>query len=150
MLTSAGVNLGLKVNSITTGPADVTISGTQEAEIFGASSQNVTFASGASGTLKLDASTAYTGNVSGLTVSDMLDLANLTYGPNMTVGYSGTSASGVLSVSNGSQTAKIALLGNYMASTFTLGSDGHGGTNVVDPPKIAAAPLLATSQLLHA
>jgi enterochelin esterase-like enzyme len=32
-----------------------------------------------------------------------------------------------------SHTANIALLGNYMASTFVTSRDGHGGTNVVDP-----------------
>ena len=53
-LSGAAANLGLKVNSITTGPAALTISGTSEAEIFGASSQNVAFASGADGMLKLE------------------------------------------------------------------------------------------------
>ena len=55
-------------------------------------------------------------------LGDTLDLANVAFGPNTTVGYSGTAAGGTLTVTNGSQTANIALLGNYMASTFTLGS----------------------------
>ena len=149
-LSGAAANLGLKVNSITTGPAALTISGTSEAEIFGASSQNVAFASGADGTLKLDSALSYTGSVSGLTANDTLDLSNLTYGPNMTVGYSGTAAGGVLSIGNGSQAAHIALLGNYLASTFTLSGDGHGGTNVVDPPMLASIPLISTPKSLPA
>jgi hypothetical protein len=32
-------------------------------------------------------------------------------------------------------TAKITLEGNYTNSTFTLSSDGHGGTIAIDPPK---------------
>jgi ELWxxDGT repeat protein len=135
-LAKSGAVLGVKVNAISTGPAAITISGTSEAEIFGASSQNVTFASGAAGALKLDAATAYTGKISGLTKSDMLDLSNLAYGSKMTVGYTGTSAGGTLSVSNGAQTAKIALIGNYASSSFTaacLASDGHGGTTVTPP-----------------
>jgi hypothetical protein len=143
--SGAAANLKVKVNTISTGAASVTISGTQEAEIFGASSQKVTFASGASGTLKLDAAQSFTGKISGLTASDTIDLANLAYGAQMTAHYSGTSTGGTLSVGNGTQTDLIALLGNYTSSAFTLSSDGHGGTNVVDPPKLAPAPLIATS-----
>jgi Ca2+-binding RTX toxin-like protein len=37
----------------------------------------------------------------------------------------------------------IALLGNYIASTFAAPSDGHGTTSVVDPPLVGgAAPLI--------
>ena len=114
------------------------------AEIFGASSQNVTFAPGANGTLKLDAATAYGGSVSGLTLGDTLDLVNLSYRPDMAAAFSGNATEGVVSVSNGAITADITLFGNFTGSTFTLGSDGKGGTTVTDPPMIGAAPLLAT------
>jgi hypothetical protein len=123
----------------------VTISGTQEAEIFGASPLNAIFAAGASGVLKLDAASSYTGAVSGLTPTDTLDLASLAFGANMTVGYSGTASGGTLTVGNGTQSANIALLGNYLASTFVLSSDGHGGTFVVDPPQAQTAALLTTT-----
>jgi len=147
--TKAAANLGVKVNAISTGPASVTLTGMQEAEIFGASSQKVTFTSGDDEALRLDAAQSFTGKISGFTSDnagpDLLDLANLAFGPHMTVGYSGTSAGGTLTIGNGTQTDKIALLGNYMASTFTLLNDWHGGTNViVDPPKIAATPLIAS------
>lgn len=66
------------------------------------------------------AATAYSGSVSGLTPGDTLDLASLAYGSNMTAGFSGNMAGGVLSVSNGAQTADITLFGNFMASAFTL------------------------------
>jgi len=46
---------------------------------------------------------------------------------------SGTASGGTLTATDGSHTANIALLGDYMASTFVTSSDGHGGTNVVDP-----------------
>jgi hypothetical protein len=35
-------------------------------------------------------------------------------------------------VADGTHTANIALLGNYMASSFVASSDGHGGT-FIDP-----------------
>src|SRR5208337_3641861 len=125
-LAGAAAILGLKVNSNTTGPADVTISGTSQAEIFGASSQNVIFAAGASGTLKLDSALNYAGNISGLSAGDTIDLTDLAYGPNMTVAYSVTNTGGTLSVSNGTETAYIALLGNYLPSEFAASRDGQG------------------------
>jgi hypothetical protein len=48
-------------------------------------------------------------------------------------------------VTDGSHSAKIALLGNYLASTFTTSSDGHGGTNVIDPPLSASTHPLSLS-----
>ena len=56
---------------------------------------------------------------------------------------------GILSVSDGTHTANIALLGNYMASSFVASSDGHGGTSVVDPPGGSASqvPLLTNLTL---
>ena len=50
--------------------------------------------------------------------------------------YSGDASGGALTVTDGSHSANIALLGNYLASTFVPTSDGHGGTNVIDPPVI--------------
>ena len=62
--------------------------------------------------------------------------------------YSGDASGGTLTVTDGSHTAQIALLGNYLASTFVASSDGHGGTMVVDPalPTSSAAASLAPSQ----
>jgi hypothetical protein len=37
-----------------------------------------------------------------------------------------------------SHIAKIALLGNYLASTFVASSDGYGGTNIIDPATAAS------------
>ena len=39
----------------------------------------------------------------------------------------------------------LALLGQYTAASFTLASDGHGGTLVFDPPAGNASPLLVAS-----
>ena len=41
---------------------------------------------------------------------------------------------GTLHVTDGTYTANVALLGNYMASTFVASSDGHGGAVVIEPP----------------
>ena len=89
---------------------------------------------GTTGTVKLDDSLAFTGRVSGLTAADALDLSDVSYGVNTRSSFSGTTKGGTLTVTDGSHTAKIALLGNYLSSGWTLSGDGNGGTVVVDPP----------------
>jgi len=101
-------------------------------EIDGASGQSVTFA-GTTGTLKLDDALAFTGQVSGLAGSDALDLADVSYGANTTATFLGNANGGTLTVSDGTQTANIALVGNYLSSNWDLSGDGNGGTIVVDP-----------------
>ena len=102
-------------------------------EIKGNGTQLATFA-GTTGTLVLDDAVAFRGQISGLTGSDALDLADVKYGSTTTATFSGNAGGGTLTVSNGSQTANIALVGDYLHSGWTLSSDGHGGTVVVDPP----------------
>jgi hypothetical protein len=46
-------------------------------------------------------------------------------------------------VTDGTHKANIALLGNYMASTFAPSSDGHGGTNLVDHASTDQTSLVA-------
>jgi hypothetical protein len=38
-----------------------------------------------------------------------------------------------LTVSDGLHAQSLALLGQYMASSFSMASDGHGGTLITDP-----------------
>ncbi len=70
----------------------------------------------------------------GLTGSDALDLVDVSYGVNTTATFLGNADGGILTVTDGTHTAHIALVGNYLSSTWTLSSDGNGGTVVVDPP----------------
>lgn len=44
-------------------------------------------------------------------------------------------------MSDGTNTANIALLGQYMAGSFATASDGHGGTMITDPPVQAQTQL---------
>jgi hypothetical protein len=55
------------------------------------------------------------------------------------------SADGTLHVTDGAHSANIALLGNYMASTFVASSDSHGGTSVIDPPALGGVAPLVTA-----
>jgi hypothetical protein len=131
---------GLTLASAVTGTGSAVIaSGTLDAQA--AFSQNVAF-TGATGTLELAQSQAYAGAISGFSHSGgtALDLTDIAFGGATKASYSGTTASGVLTVTDGSHTAHIALTGDYTTSTFTAASDGHGGTSVVDPAR-GPAPL---------
>ncbi|MGY3589497.1 autotransporter passenger strand-loop-strand repeat protein [Bradyrhizobium sp. USDA 4341] len=109
-------------------------------ELTGASSATVAF-QGSTGTLKLDNSASFAGTVAGMTGSDAIDFANISFANVHTPSFSGNASGGTLTVTDGTVTASIALLGNYMASTFTTSSDGHGGTLVVDPPAMQVSQL---------
>src|SRR5665213_1074362 len=108
-------------------------------ELTGADSLYVEFL-GPTGTLMLDHSTEFNGQVlnlagnGNLPSSDQLDLRDIGFGPGTTVGYAGTSVGGILTVSDAqNHTAHITLAGDYTSSTFSLSSDGSGGTIVIDP-----------------
>ena len=110
-------------------------------ELTGADSGSITF-SGATGTLVLDHSSSFTGKLINLTgngnplSSDQIDLKDVAFGSGTTYSYAGNSSGGVLTISDAQHhTANISLVGNYTDSTFTLSSDGQGGTIAIDPPK---------------
>jgi len=124
--------------------APVTIGAAQTVEIASSYSGVATFAA-PTGILKLDTSTAFTGTIGGqLAIGDVIDLADITAGAGAIIGYTGNNSPGTLTVSDGTHTASIALLGNYSLANFTASSDGHGGTSVVDPP-LAGGNVLFTS-----
>jgi hypothetical protein len=65
-----------------------------------------------------------------------IDLSGISFGANTTLAYSPSSdnTGGTLTVSDGLHAQSVALLGQYMASSFVMASDGHGGTLINDPP----------------
>ena len=77
--------------------------------------------------------TNFTGTVSGFGAQDVIDLPGIAFDAQTTLGYSSNSngMGGTLSLTDGTHGAKIALLGNYIASSFALASDRQGGTMVV-------------------
>ena len=112
--------------------------------------ENVAFTANG-GTLALGRATTYTGSISGFakTPVSILDLENITFTSGVTKAtYSGTTASGTVTVTDGAHTARIKLLGNYTTSKFTVASDGHGGTKVTDPTP--GTPLAAPGALVAA
>ena len=116
-----------------------TIDAAAKLELNGADSGSVTFNS-ATGSLILDHSSGFSGEVFNFTGdgnpsgSDQLDLKDIAFAAGTTVSYTGTSSGGTLTVSDAeNHTAHIALSGDYTSSTFSLSSDGSGGTDVIDP-----------------
>ena len=147
--TSWGTPAEFHVNpptAATAGPSngEFTISAKTELELFGASSANVSFAPAADGTLKLDASCKFTGNISGFGGQDSIDLSDIAFGARTTLGYTQNqnNTEGTLVVGDGVHTADLALFGSYIAGAFATSPDGHGGTLVSDPlPFAPASPL---------
>ena len=73
----------------------------------------------------------FTGNGT-LSGSDQIDLKGINFS-NIQDSYS----NGVLTVSNGTQSAALDFSGSYVLANFEFASDGKGGTIVYDPPVTA-------------
>jgi hypothetical protein len=122
----------LTFNGAVTGDGTAVISGAATLEFGAASAENTTFAPGASGTLRLDQSAGFTGSVSGFGAGDAIDLMDISFGANTTLGYSANAdgTGGMLSISDGTHSASIALIGQYAAAGFHVGSDSGAGAMV--------------------
>ena len=136
-LIANGGNINL--NATETGAGSATIYGTSQIEYSAGSSDNVTFASGSTGELLLLNSAAFKGTVTGFTgsgtgaptTSDKMDLRDINYlSPNFSKNY----ANNILTVSDGSHTANINMVGSYTLANFHFAADGSNGTLVTDPP----------------
>jgi hypothetical protein len=142
----------LVVKGAVTGNGAALIQGAGQIEFGDASSSSVTFASGASGDLKLDLSSGFIGTISGFTVPDSIDLADMGFGPTTTLSYKANklNTAGVLTVTNGTHSALLAFLGKYTQSNFAIASDGTGGTLRADPPAGSNSGLAISSLALPA
>jgi autotransporter passenger strand-loop-strand repeat protein len=115
-----------------------TVSGGTLELASGAIATAISFTS-AGGDLVLDASQSFSGTIAGfaspLGVTEEIDLRDIGFGPGTKLSFTEASnhLSGTLAVSSGSHVAHLTLLGQYTAGQFTLESDGHGGTFVIDP-----------------
>ena len=119
-------------------------------DLAASDSESVTFA-GSTGKLVLDGSFSaqqafdFTGAVSGFGRQNVIDLPEIAFDAQTTLGYSPNSnlTGGTLSVAEGAHSVNIALLGSYMASSFAMASDSHGGTML-----LAEAAMPNTQSLL--
>ena len=101
------------------------------------SAEPVTF-NATTGILRLDQSVSYNGTISGFSTqdgtlagSDQIDLRDISSATAHITGYTG----GVLTVTDGTNTANLHFSGAYVQSDFNLTTDGPaGGTIIYDPP----------------
>ena len=121
-----------------------TLIGNGTVDIQHASTENVSFQLGGTGSLELDVASAYTGKVSGLgsggNTSQYIDLANIAFNGNVSRSYRANvfNTGGVLTVtSGGTVVAKITLVGHYTTANFKLGADSSGHVQITDPPSSA-------------
>jgi len=131
------------VDGAVTGNGNALISGSGTLEFGAASSANATFAPDASGTLKLDDVLDFTGSIQGFNEHDQLDLGDIQFNGNISVGYSAnnTGTGGTLTVTDGTHTAAIALSGQFDAAGFHAASDGITGTMITYVSTSAMNPL---------
>jgi Ca2+-binding RTX toxin-like protein len=146
LLWANGGNITTDGNVSGTGSA--LIDGVATFEMGGAFSENVTLDAGAQATLKIDHAADFRGTVAGFDTNDVLDLADLAYGSSTTLGYAANSnnTGGTLTASDGTHLANIALLGQYMASSFAMAADGFGGTLIHDVAPATVTPTLTQPQ----
>ncbi len=107
-------------------------------ELSGGNSPSVQF-QGSTGTLTLDFSYLFSGQISGFTGagtpsnSDQIDLKDVNYNSS-SFSHSFNQTTDVLTVNDGTHTANLHFVGNYAAQNFKFASDGGSGTTVYDPP----------------
>lgn len=88
------------------------------------------------------------GTVQNFSVLDGIDATNITYGGSTTLGFSEDASNtfGTLTVSDGSHTAAITLLGQYTTASFQTISDGGSGTLVALASTTHLSDILAAAQ----
>jgi hypothetical protein len=122
------------------GNGTATIQGAGSIEFGSTTTANITFAAGADGTVTFDDASSLTGklSVTGFTLGDTIDLADINYGSS---GPTLTFSKGVLTVSDGTDVAKLNVVGNFTLASFKAAPDGSGGTLITDPPSTSPPSL---------
>ncbi len=118
----------LKVNGDITGSGVLQINNDSTLELGGATAQTATFATGADGTLKLGTATSFTGTIAGITLGDVIDLADIPVATIKSVSFAG----GPLTIT---RTAGPNLVYNVSGTGldptqnhFAVSADGAGGS----------------------
>jgi Ca2+-binding RTX toxin-like protein len=128
----------ITIHGDVTGSGTATIDGNATLEFGAASSANTTFAATAAGRLILDDSFDFGGSVSGLDGNDRVDFSDIAFAMGVAMNYTANQdgTGGTLSVSDGSHTANITLLGQYSEYGFQASDDQRAGTVVTYHPSI--------------
>jgi hypothetical protein len=128
ILETSGAGATLTVTGAVTGSGRAFIDG-GTLDFASAFSQDVLFW-GESDVLELGQSQGFGGTISNFWGSSQLDLVDIAFTRATQASFSGGVDGGVLTVTDGSHTAKINLADDDVGDTFTVASDNHGGTLV--------------------
>ncbi len=131
--------VGFASNGVWTSTSDLSASMMAAAE---GSPSNTMTGSSAGDELQLDPSSSFAGTVAGMSGSgqDALNLTDTSF----------ATSGGTLSATEGTPSANIALLGNYLASTFVSSGDGFGGASIVASQATEASQNTLLAQPQHA
>ena len=132
------LNQATIIGGAITGSGSITSTGSTELSGVNLSGEHITIASG---TLALVNVTL--GTISGFGSGDAIDLKALTYSA-ANESLTWNSVTGVLAVTNGTQTETVSLAGAYLQSDFALTEDSVGGTEAVWSPIYLVAGATAT------
>ncbi len=140
--TASGTTLSTGGAEIVHGKASggVINGGLIEVASGGTASGTVTFVSG--GTLQLDTGAGFTGAIKGFAVPDRIDLRGIAFAAGSTKSFkeAAGNTSGTLTLTDGTHTVHLTLLGVYSSTNFKLAIDGKGGTLITDPSAASGAP----------
>jgi hypothetical protein len=118
-------------------------------ELTAADSATVTFKA-STGMLKLDNPSTFTGEIfnftgnGSLSGSDQIDLGTISYNSARD-----SYGNGVLTVTDGTNSASLRFSGSYTLANFKFANDGNGGTIVYDPP-VSNSPAAGTNTTVTA
>ncbi len=137
-LLATGGDGTIRFNKAVTGKGSVAIGG--GAMIFKSFFVEDVAFTASSGALELYHSQGYTGAISGFSLAGgtSLDLRDIGFTSADEATFSGDATSGVLTVTDGTRTSTITLIGDYTGSTFVASDDGLGGVSIVDTGKAMA------------
>jgi hypothetical protein len=88
---------------------------------------------------QLNHPSTFIGKAADFGAQESIDLPGIPFGVHTTLGYSENSSQtgGILSVNDGTHIVKLALPGNYMATSFVTAADGHDGTLITEATQTA-------------
>jgi VCBS repeat-containing protein len=112
------------------GSGSATISGAGSLQFAHTSAESIAFDAGSSGSLVVGDSFSFSGTVSGMTASTHIDLLDVSFAnvPTLTYSPNAGGTGGILSVSDGTHTANIALSGQFDLAGFQEQADDSVGT----------------------
>jgi hypothetical protein len=121
-----------------TGALDIGAAGMME--VAGVDSSHTVTFEASTGALDLSAPGSFAGTIAGFSSADVIDLLD---DPTVT---SLSFSSGTLTVKDGGATvASLNFSGSYTTDSFAFGSDGNGGTYIVDPPSSGSSTVASKS-----